>query len=493
MKLLRAPDRSAVRQLITLLLCLALAACGPGASKLAAAPAIILPAETSVSEINPLAAIGTVVPDPDQSYQAVDPVIADPASSVSTNAHPTDSPTLNPAMPEPLRFSIPDERQEPLSAWRPPLYPTPWALGPYDHFYFARPIAADQVNWPEEDYRYGGNFFDDVVHTGVDIPVPKGTPVLAAGSGKVIWAGYGAYRGGYDKTDPYGNSVVIRHDFGYQGQPLFTLYGHLDRVDVAEGQYVMVGQMLGLSGETGKVTGPHLHFEVRLGDNDYFKTRNPELWIAPPQGWGVLAARIMDTNHQLMTYQEVLITNLSTNQKWKAKSYGRGAINYDPYYRENLVIGDLPAGMYQAYISYAGFAYTQVFEVRPGVVAYISFAGRYGYDLTMPEPPGSDFDPNVTPTPSKSLRFYYTFTTSSDSLSRLSLQPCSIPARAVATSGDDLTTTICSLTSVLPSTSVKVTVLSVSSIEFPFSSSKALAVKTSRRGASTSVKVPAVG
>jgi murein DD-endopeptidase MepM/ murein hydrolase activator NlpD len=49
----------------------------------------------------------------------------------------------------------------------------------------------------------------------------KGTPVIAAGSGKVIWAGYGVYRGGYDKTDPYGLAVTIRHDFGYQNQTLY--------------------------------------------------------------------------------------------------------------------------------------------------------------------------------------------------------------------------------------------------------------------------------
>jgi murein DD-endopeptidase MepM/ murein hydrolase activator NlpD len=319
----------------------------------------------------------------------------DPASNLEISAS---QPT---SLPPPLRFSIPAERQQPLSAWRPPLYPTPWALAPYDHFYFARPIAADQVNWPEEDYRYGGNFFADVVHTGVDIPVPKGTPVLAAGSGKVIWAGYGAYRGGYDKTDPYGQSVIIRHDYGYEGQSLFTLYGHLDRVDVGEGQHVEVGQVLGLSGETGQVTGPHLHFEVRLGENNYFKTRNPELWMVPPQGWGVLAARIMDTNHQLMPYQEIIVTNLSSDQNWKARSYGKGTVNSDPYYNENLVIGDLPAGLYLVRISYAGLSFTLEFEVRPGVVSFFSFAGRSGFDTALPKAPGSDFDPNVTPTAKK--------------------------------------------------------------------------------------------
>ena len=84
--------------------------------------------------------------------------------------------------PVPFQFSLPTPGAEPVSAWRPPLYPIPWAMSPYDHFYFARPIAADMVNWPAADYRYGGVFFGrNIVHTGVDIPTPEGTPIMAAG------------------------------------------------------------------------------------------------------------------------------------------------------------------------------------------------------------------------------------------------------------------------------------------------------------------------
>jgi hypothetical protein len=61
--------------------------------------------------------------------------------------------------PMPFQFSFPTPGAEPVSGWRPPLYPIPWAMSAYDHFYFARPIAADQVNWPLADYRYGGIFF----------------------------------------------------------------------------------------------------------------------------------------------------------------------------------------------------------------------------------------------------------------------------------------------------------------------------------------------
>jgi murein DD-endopeptidase MepM/ murein hydrolase activator NlpD len=292
-----------------------------------------------------------------------------------------------------LRFVFPTPGPAPVSAWRPPLYPVPWAQTPYDHFYFVRPIAADQVNWPLADYRYGGEFFEDVIHTGVDIPAPKRTPVLAAGPGKITWAGYGIYRGGTDPTDPYGLAVTIRHDFGYQGQTLYTVYGHLDEISVTEGQRVETGDMLGLVGETGRVTGPHLHFEVRIESNDFFTTRNPELWLAPPQGWGVLAGRVMDTGSQLVTGQQFIVTDPATGQNWFARTYGSEAINNDPYYQENLVIGDLPAGVYDLRTAYGGFAHATEIQILPGQVTYFRFYGHRGFEIGLPPSPGANFTP----------------------------------------------------------------------------------------------------
>ena len=78
----------------------------------------------------------------------------------------------------PFRFVLPTPGAEPVSGWRPPLYPVPWAVSAYDHFYFARPIAADNVNWPLAEYRYGGVFFaPNIVHTGVDIDAEEDTPL----------------------------------------------------------------------------------------------------------------------------------------------------------------------------------------------------------------------------------------------------------------------------------------------------------------------------
>ncbi len=294
---------------------------------------------------------------------------------------------------DPLRFVFPTPKPAPVSAWRPPLYPTPWAPTPQDHFYFARPIAADEVNWPLADYRYGGVFLPDVVHTGIDIPAEIGVPVLAAGSGRVVWAGYGLFTGSKDLADPYGLAVAIRHDFGYQQEYLFTVYGHLSRVDVARGQQVQAGEVIGLTGETGKVTGPHLHFEVRVGRNTFSGSRNPELWLAPPQGWGILAGRVLGTSGAELVSQPVTIRSKETGQDWIVNSYGEGAVNKDPYYRENLVIGDLPAGEYTILMPFAGALINYDITINPGRVTFFKFQGRKGFTTELPPTPGTDFIP----------------------------------------------------------------------------------------------------
>ena len=201
------------------------------------------------------------------------------------------------------------------------------------------------------------------------------------------------------RMDPYGLAVVIRHDFGYQGQALFTLYGHLSQVDVAKGQHVETGDLLGLVGETGRVTGPHLHFEVRLGENDYGATRNPELWTSPPIGWGVLAGRILTTDGYIVNSQNLVVINPTTGQRWYSRSYGLGYANSDPYYRENITIGDLPAGVYDLYVLYNGEDIEGQVEVFAGMVSTFTMRGYRGFSYEAPTAPGADFDPFATPTP----------------------------------------------------------------------------------------------
>ncbi len=288
---------------------------------------------------------------------------------------------------EPIHFTFPTPASPPISLWRPPLSPVPWALGPFDHFYFSRPIAADDINWPLANYRYGGVFYGtDIIHTGIDLPNPEGTPVIAAAGGKIIWAGYGLYTGSYDEDDPYGLAVVIRHDFGYKGRSLNTVYAHLKRIDVEVGQLIETGDQLGVVGTTGATTGPHLHFEVRIENNSFFSSRNPELWLSPPQGWGVLVGRVMKGNGNTLYGQEVTVISEETGKHWTVYSYGGAPANSDDYYQENVVLSDLPAGKYQVEIKYDEESFTHSITIFPGAISYFTFWGEYGFYSKLPSP-----------------------------------------------------------------------------------------------------------
>jgi murein DD-endopeptidase MepM/ murein hydrolase activator NlpD len=303
----------------------------------------------------------------------------------STQSHPTQTADaiqelLLDLEATPVRFVLPTALPQSGPGWRPPPYDVPLALRPEDHFYFLRPIPSGQVNWPHPEYRYGNTFFSEVaVHTGVDLGADRGAPVLAAGDGEVIWTGYGLYRGYEDKTDPYGLAVAIRHDFGYQGEQLYTIYAHLESIDVYLGQRVYAGDQLGIVGETGHTTGPHLHFEIRLGSNDYYSTRNPELWMAPPEGWAVLAGRIMGSYGVLLSEHLVQIRNLETNKTWNVRTYKPGVVNPDDEYAENFVISDLPAGPYEIRVDYYGVKKTTQLYLYPGRTNFITFLGWSGF------------------------------------------------------------------------------------------------------------------
>ncbi|HEY5401440.1 MAG TPA: M23 family metallopeptidase [Pyrinomonadaceae bacterium] len=97
---------------------------------------------------------------------------------------------------------------------------------------------------------FGGPGYE--FHTGQDIEAPLGAPVVAGASGKISFVGW---------QNGYGQLVVVDHGGG-----LTTRYGHLSHIDVDAGQQVSRGQLVGKVGSTGRSTGPHLHYEVRIND-----------------------------------------------------------------------------------------------------------------------------------------------------------------------------------------------------------------------------------
>ncbi len=304
-------------------------------------------------------------------------------SSTSTLVPPT--PTIFfTSTPSPLLLIFPTEQPLPTISWRPPLYQSPLALGFHDHFYFSRPIAVDQVNWPLADYRYGYIFPNtELVHTGIDIDAPRGTPILAAASGIVVWAGHDLQKKAGTFEDPYGLAVAIRHDFGYEGKWLTTIYAHMDRIDVKNGQVVEQGDQLGIVGNTGFTTGPHLHFEVRLESKLTFSSRNPELWLAPPEGDGVLVGKVMYTNGQLLYSKSVRIDSYD-KKTWTTYTYGPQTINSDDYYDENFVLSNLPAGKYLITIVFDTRVYKYDVEIIAGTSSFFLFQGRNGFSSIFP-------------------------------------------------------------------------------------------------------------
>ena len=293
---------------------------------------------------------------------------------------------------DPLQFLFPTAVAKPVSLWRPPLYPVPWEPSPQDHFYFIRPIGADQINWPLAKYRYGYLLYSEP-HSGVDIPAPKGTPILAVGSGTVIFAGYGLYLTSEEYRDPYGIAVAIKHDFGYRGKMLYTVYGHMDKTFVYQGQRVEAGETIGLVGETGKVSGPHLHLEIRVGDQKFFATRNPELWIAPPQGYGILVGRIMENNSRMAPQVKVKLRSDALSLGYEVLTYAEN-VKSDEYYKENLVLGDLPASSYNLALEYDLNVYkTDELVIRAGQVTFFTFNRKDGFIWVRPPAPGAKFIP----------------------------------------------------------------------------------------------------
>jgi len=126
------------------------------------------------------------------------------------------------------------------------------------------PIGEGSFMWPTTATNLSGTPFTSY-HPGIDIAGSTGNAIYASASGVVVYAGWNNYG--------YGLMVVIDHGDGWQ-----TLYAHMNDVDVACGQAVFQGNMIGGVGSTGNSTGPHLHFEMQ---HDVYGKVNPFDFVSP--------------------------------------------------------------------------------------------------------------------------------------------------------------------------------------------------------------------
>lgn len=117
---------------------------------------------------------------------------------------------------------------------------------------FVRPDEPLKFDWPVDEARMTRGFLlgGRKSHWGIDIANKRGTPILAAERGIVVYTGKG-FRG-------YGNLIVVEHNDEWA-----TLYSHLHKITISEGAIVERGQQIGTMGRTGRASGVHLHFEIR--------------------------------------------------------------------------------------------------------------------------------------------------------------------------------------------------------------------------------------
>ncbi len=251
------------------------------------------------------------------------------------------------------------------------------------HTWFKRPIALKDQPYIDQTYRFGstmgGNFQP---HQGVEFNNADGTPVYAIGNGAVVYSGP-AERGAL--------TVAIKHDrqLPADGRRLFlySVYYHNSKLLVHVGQRVKAGDVIALVGNTGRATNDHLHLEVHASPYDSTRlivdpdvryppfNTNPELWIAPLPGTGMIAGQVWDSAGQAVSQARIygLVkpepreTPFSYIETYGPKNHS------DPEYREHFGISDVPAGTYVLGVAIGGKRVFRQVKVEPGNLTWVEF------------------------------------------------------------------------------------------------------------------------
>jgi murein DD-endopeptidase MepM/ murein hydrolase activator NlpD len=218
-----------------------------------------------------------------------------------------------------------------------------------EHLWLARPVPQGEAVWTDKAYPYGGTRGGLLrPHTGVEFNVPSGTPIMAAASGTVLFAGSDSEQVVGEASDFYGRVVIIEHDFLINGLPVYTLYGHLSEILVNVQDHVAAQSPIAISGASGVADGPHLHFEVRVGENSYASTRNPLLWLYPFPDRGVVAGRVTWSNGALAIEAPLRLRRIDAPSPYSATTtYASTGVNPDDVWGENFALDDVAAGYYE--------------------------------------------------------------------------------------------------------------------------------------------------
>jgi murein DD-endopeptidase MepM/ murein hydrolase activator NlpD len=252
---------------------------------------------------------------------------------------------------------------------------TPVMTQPQSHQLLGRPFDDQNNNKPSRFYPYGSTAGGKYrVHRGADFPNPSGVPVLAAAKGRVIVAGTDHRIVLGERVNFYGDLVIVQLEQTHLGQKIYVLYGHLSNVHVRFLQEVAEGDLIGEVGMTGVAIGPHLHLELRVGQNSYEHTRNPELWVRPLSEMGTVAGLLADVHGQPIPEHALTFYRVDDEERrWQdVTTYPLNDVNADSEWPENFVLGDIPAGRYLVKTYVNGHLHTEEVAVRPGEVTYVT-------------------------------------------------------------------------------------------------------------------------
>ncbi|MGE5803137.1 MAG: peptidoglycan DD-metalloendopeptidase family protein [Gemmatimonadota bacterium] len=252
------------------------------------------------------------------------------------------------------------------------------------HTWFDRPIEVTDQPYIDQTYRFGstmgGNFQP---HQGVEFNNADGTPVHAIGDGVIVHSGP-AERGAL--------TVAIKHDrkLTVDGGPLylFSVYYHNSRLLRQAGDRVKTGDVIALVGNTGRATNDHLHLEVHAAPFDSTRlivdpdvryppyNTNPELWIEPLPGTGMVAGQVWDTAGkpvpQARIYGLVKPEPRETPFSF-IETYGPRN-HSDPLYKEHFAISDVPPGTYVLGVEIGGKRVFRQVKVEAGKLSWVEFS-----------------------------------------------------------------------------------------------------------------------
>lgn len=319
-----------------------------------------------LATVEPTTAVPTHTPTPTITET---PSIT-PTASATFTLTPTQ--TLTPTI-----TLTPTNTLTPTQTFTPTITPT---IEPRDFYAFQRPFTREQVDYADRTYPYGmGEIRGLPIHHGLDFANGRGTQILSIGDGRVYYAGQDIEVLWGPIPDYYGNLVVIQHDVKtLDGQAVYSLYGHMQRVDVETGQRVAAGDRIGSVGDAGVAFGPHLHLEIRVGNTpeNFGSVRNPDLWLLPYPQFGTLAGR--------MTYEDgtpVYEGTISVKRAGLDNAVVRYAYSYhsdptiaaDDIWKENFTLGDLPVDTYEVFVSDRNgrVRFTQEVVIQAGKTSFV--------------------------------------------------------------------------------------------------------------------------